>query len=79
MYLQNISEVHVNVSNQCHLVIHPIEDPGQYQGTPAEADDEGEVGRGEDVLDSIPTGQHDLASELSHPLLAAHSQPWSRQ
>ena len=67
------------MSTQYHLVINPIEDPGQYQGTPAEADDEGEVGRGEDVLDSIPTGQHDLASELCHPLLAAHSQPWSRQ
>ena len=65
------------ISTQCHLVIHPIEDPGEEEASPAEADDEVEVGRGEDVLDSIPTGQYDLVP--GHPLLAAHSQPWSRQ
>ena len=67
------------LSTQCHLVIHPIEDPGEKEASPAEADDKVEVVRGEDVLYSIPTGQHDLASELRHLLLAAHSQPWNRQ
>ena len=55
------------------------EDPGEEEASPAEADDDIEISVSEAVLDSIPTGQGDLASELCHPLLADHSQPWSRQ